>query len=136
MGSFRAGIGIKECPKCDSNCIVDVWDRDYDGIRESYYCHKCNSKSTSSFIREYINGKIQSRAYNLMNNIDENLREENLANAIITILRYDYNNYESNELMQKIKGMEEFKLERFFDFKKVREIVRKNLTEDENNDSK
>ena len=135
MGSYRIGIGFKTCINCDNpKCIVDVWDRDYDGIRESHYCSKCNPKSTAEFIKGYINGKIQSRAYNLMNTINAENKatdEENVAKTLISLMRFDYNNYENIDLFNKMKDVKEFNIEQVFDFKKVRELVRKNLMEDE-----
>jgi len=128
MGSYRVGIGFKDCPKCDNNpnCIVDVWDEDYSGVTESYFCAFCNPERTNSFLREYINAKIYSKVFNLMNKAGPN-KEEEIANAIIEILKYDDNDFKSNEILKKISGLREFNLKDIFDFSKVREIVRNEL---------
>lgn len=129
MGSFRVGIGFEECPKCDNkNCIVDVWDRDYEGIKKDYYCPTCNVDSTNLFLRNYIEGKLRSRIYHLHNSVDIG-SEDKIAKSIFEILTYDDNNLQSNDLFKKMKGIREFKLEEVFSFDKVRKSVLTSLIE-------
>lgn len=124
MGSFRVGIAFTKCPKCDyKSCIVDVWDRDYEGIKEEFYCLNCNGNATNIFLRQYIHGKIWAKISRASNSVSKN-QEEDIAKAILEILNFDDDgNFSSNSLLQKLSGLRKFKPEEIFNFQLVREKV-------------
>lgn len=124
MGSFRVGIGLTKCPKCkNDNCIVDVWDEDYEGIKEQFYCPKCNERTTYLFLRQYINAKLWHLLSHCSNSITFT-EEEKLAEAMLKILNYDDDgNWSHSDLLHNISGIKEFKLSKIFDMQEVRDRV-------------
>jgi len=128
MGSFRAGIAFASCPKCYyEHCIVEAWDRDYEGIVETYYCLNCNKDRANLFLRQYLQDKIWRQISRLSNSIVQN-EEEKVAYKIMDILNFDDNgNFPNSELLRKLSGIREFNLKEIFNFKLVKKKVYEDL---------
>ncbi len=120
----RKAVSIVKCPKCNYKyCIVDIVNRDYDEIKEEFYCLNCDSDIANGFLRQYIYDRLWKKISKTSNSIGTN-QEENVAQAILDILNFDDDgNLSSISLLRKLVGLKEFKPGEIFDFQSVRKKV-------------